>query len=63
MISTMKKQLHYFETRFDTALEHFLFHHRFLGFLTIFIGLPLAVLALVYASTAMIMLPLIWIFG
>lgn len=59
MLSTLKKGLR----RFDRALERFLFRHRYLGFLAVFIGMPLATLGAVYAGAAAIILPLAWAFG
>ena len=42
----------------DNAMERFLFHHHILGFLVIFIGIPLITLAAVCLFTAAIVFPL-----
>ena len=43
----LKKRVSRFENHVDAAMEKFLFHHRLLGFLIIFIGMPLVTLAAV----------------
>lgn len=63
MMATMKKHLHQFNTRFDSALAQFTQIHRFLGFLIIFVGMPLATVAAVFISAASIILPFAWFFG
>ena len=51
---TFLKRVSRFETHVDDAMEKFVFHHKFLGFLMIFIGMPLAILAAVCVCTTMI---------
>ena len=40
-----------FEQRFDAKAERFIWHHPLLGFISIFVGMPLLVLACVCTST------------
>ena len=40
-----------FEQRFDAKAERFIWHHPLLGFISIFVGMPLLVLACVCIST------------
>ena len=51
---TFIKRVSRFENHVDDAMEKFVFHHKFLGFLMIFIGMPLAILAAVCVCTTMI---------
>ena len=62
MFAFMKRVSH-FEHQFDASMEKFIFHHKFLGFLIIFVGMPLATLAAVCACTAVLALPLAFVFG
>ena len=39
---TFMKRVSRFENHIDTSIERFLFHHKFLGFIFIFIGIPLS---------------------
>ncbi len=59
----LMKRVSRIENRIDASIEKFVFRHRVLGFLLIFIGTPLATLAAVCAGTALITLPLALIFG
>lgn len=43
--------------RFDAAMERFIFHHQVLGFLVMFVGLPLLTLAAVCICTTVLVLP------
>ena len=52
------KRLSRLEAQMDNAMERFLFHHHILGFLVIFIGIPLITLAAVCLFTAAIVFPL-----
>ncbi|GAA6393142.1 Uncharacterised protein [uncultured Flavonifractor sp.] len=63
MMSAMKKRLHHFNAWFDASLEQFMLQHKLLGFLTVFIGMPLFILAAVFICTIGIVLPMAWIFG
>ena len=58
MMSAMKKRLHHFNAWFDASLEQFMLQHKLLGFLTVFIGMPLFILAAVFICTIGIVLPL-----
>ena len=40
-----------FEQRFDAKAERFIWHHPLLGFISIFVGVPLLVLACVCIGT------------
>lgn len=60
---TLIKRVSRFENRIDTSLEKFVFHHQFLGFFMIFVGMPLVTLAAVCICTAMIALPIAFLFG
>ena len=52
-----------FEQRFDTNAERFIWHHPLLGFISIFVGMPLLVLACVCISTIVIAFPMAYILG
>ena len=59
----LKERLIHWGEQFDAAMERYIFHHRFLGFLMVFIGMPLFILAAVFICTIGIVLPMAWIFG
>jgi len=52
-----------FEQRFDAKAERFIWHHPLLGFIFIFVGTPLLVLACVCISTIVIAFPMEWLLG
>ena len=52
-----------FEQRFDAKAEHFIWHHPLLGFIYIFVGMPLLVLTCVCISTIVIAFPMAWLLG
>lgn len=52
-----------FEQRFDAKAERFIWHHPLLGFISIFVGMPLLVLACVCISTIVIVFPMEWLLG
>ena len=52
-----------FEQRFDAKAERFIWHHPLLGFISIFVGMPLLVLACVCISTIVIAFPMAWLLG
>ena len=58
---TWKTRLLHFERMCDGLVEHFLLQHKILGFLLIFIGMPL-VSAVCICSTVLV-LPLALAFG
>lgn len=60
---TFIKRISRFERHMDDSIEKFVFHHQFLGFCMIFIGMPLATLAAVCVCAAMITLPIAFLFG
>ncbi len=47
-----------FEQRFDAKAERFIWHHPLLGSISIFVGMPLLVLACVCISTIVIAFPM-----
>ena len=49
--------------RFDTNAERFIWHHPLLGFISIFVGMPLLVLACVCISTIVVAFPMAWLLG
>lgn len=51
------------ENRMDDSIEKFVFHHQFFWFCMIFIGVPFVILAAVCVCTAMIVLPMAFLFG
>lgn len=56
------KSIHKMENRFDKTAERFAFHHPYLAFLAMFIGMPLFVLIAVFVCTVLVTLPLALIF-
>lgn len=59
----LKKRISYLENQMDIRMEKFVFRHKFLGFLTIFVGMPLITLLAVCICTMIIVLPLSLLFG
>lgn len=59
---TFFKRVSRFENRIDTSLEKFVFHHQFLGFFMIFVGMPLVTLAAVCECTTILALPIAFLF-
>ncbi|MDO4304563.1 MAG: hypothetical protein Q4D94_11685 [Bacillota bacterium] len=60
---SITKSIQKFEQEFDSKAEQFLWKHPFLGFLAIFVGMPVFVLACVCISTGIITFPIAWLFG
>ena len=58
---TLIKSVSRFENHIDASIEKFIFHHKFLGFLMIFIGMPLVTLAAVCVCTTIIAFLFGWI--
>lgn len=56
-------KFHQWERRIDDGAERFLWHHRAVGSILLFVGAPLAVLACVCIGTFAIALPLALLFG
>ena len=59
----LKERLIHWGEQFDDAMEQYIFHHRFLGFRMVFIGMPLLTLAAVCICSTLIVLPIAWIWG
>ena len=57
------KSIRNFEDKFDRIAERFTFHHPYLAFLAMFIGMPIFILIAVFISTVVIIFPIAWIFG
>lgn len=51
------------EHRLGAAADGFIFHHPYLGLITVFIGMPILVLSAVTISTIVIMLPFVILLG
>lgn len=60
---TIIKRASRFENHIDASMEKFMFHHKFLGFLLIFVGMPVVTLAAVCVCTIMITLPIAFMLG
>ena len=59
----IRKCVSRFENRIDASMERFVFHHRVLGFVVIFIGMPLFALEAVCLCTMCVALPFAAAFG
>ena len=59
----LKERLIHWGEQFDAAMERYIFHHRCLGFLMVFIGMPLVTLAAVCICSTLIVLPIAWLWG
>lgn len=59
ILQTIRK----YEQEFDLRAKRFLWKHPILGFLSIFVGMPIFVLFCVCVSTTVITLPIAWLFG
>ncbi len=57
------KSLLKFEHEFDIKAEQFFWKHPFLGFLFVFVGMPIIVLTCVCVGTVAIAFPMAWLFG
>lgn len=57
------KSIREFEHEFDFKAEQYLWRHPFLGFLAIFVGMPIFVLVCVCMSTVIIAFPMVWLLG
>ena len=62
-MSAFIKRVSRFENRMDALMERFIFHHKLLGLLLIFIGMLLITLAAVCVCTMLIVLPIALLFG
>ena len=52
-----KKRMSYIEKQVDASMERFIFQHKVLGMLMIFVGMPVLTLAAVCACTTVIIVP------
>lgn len=57
------KSLRRFEHEFDIRAEKLIWNHPFLGFLAIFVGMPILILVCVCVSTVVIAFPMAWLSG
>lgn len=55
--------IHRFERVFDAKAEWLAWHHPYLAFFSVFIGMPVVVLAAVCACATAVMLPISWLAG
>lgn len=62
-MTALKKRMSHLENQVDACMEGFVFHHKFLGFLMIFVGMPLVTLLAVCICTMIVALPLSLAFG
>lgn len=62
-MSAFIKRVSRFENRMDALMERFIFHHKLLGLLLIFIGMPFITLAAVCVCTMLIVLLIALLFG
>lgn len=62
-MSTIFKAIHEFDKRIEARAERFTFKHPYLSFFTVFIGMPICSLAVVFFLTVIIMVPIALIFG
>lgn len=62
-MSKLLKFIQIVKSNFDASVEHFFFHHPYLGFFIGFIGIPIYIFCAVTISTTVIMLPLSFLFG
>lgn len=60
---SITKSIRKFEQEFDLRAEQFFWRHPFLGFLSIFVGMPILVLMCVCVSTTVIAFPIAWMLG
>ena len=60
---TILQTIQKYEREFDLRTAQFFWKHPFLGFLSIFVGMPIFVLTCVCVSTTVIALPIAWFFG
>ncbi|MBO5093664.1 MAG: hypothetical protein J6C33_04820 [Lachnospiraceae bacterium] len=51
------------EYALDLRTKKFVLGHPFLGFLSVFIGIPVFILVCVCASTVAVAFPIAWLFG
>lgn len=59
----MRFSIRRFERTMDEKTEKFVWNHPFLGFLLIFVGMPIFILACVSICTVLIAFPFSWLMG
>lgn len=57
------KCIHRCESKFDEKAARFVYRHPLLGFLAVFVGMPIFVLVAVCVCAAIVALPMAWLFG
>lgn len=62
-MSVILKTIHDLDKSIEVHAEHFVFKHPYLSFFTLFIGIPICVLAAVFFFTVIITVPIALIFG
>lgn len=55
--------VHRFEKQLDSCTVHLMARHPVLVLLSVFLGMPLGVLLLVFALTTLVMTPIAWLCG
>lgn len=60
---TWKTRIAQLEQRIDATMERLIFRHKVLGFLVVFVGMPLVTLVAVCACTTAIVFPLAMVLG
>ena len=58
---SIAKTVRRWERGIDSRAEKFVWKHPVLGFLSVFVGMPLLILACVCLSTVMIVFPMAWV--
>lgn len=59
----LMKSIRRAEHAFDARAEKFIWKHPFLGFLALFVGMPVFILVCVCISTVVLTFPAAWLFG
>lgn len=62
-MTTILKSVYLTELKFGAAATRFFSHHLFLGYLTIFVGMPLFVLGAICVCSTALILPFALLFG
>lgn len=57
------KGIHQCESRFDEKAAGFVYRHPVLGFLAVFVAMPVFVLVAVCVCAAIVALPMAWLLG
>lgn len=59
----LRKRVSRFEAHIDASIEKFLFHHKVLGVVLLFVGMPLVTLAAVCICATIIAWPIAFLLG